>query len=57
MRYLIDYESSKHWLRTKSEKRIKVLRSNNGGEYTFDGFIDFCSEARIKMEFIVSYKL
>ena len=39
----------------QSRKRIKVLQSNNGGEYTFGGFIDFCSEARIKREFTVLY--
>ena len=38
-------------------KNIKVLCSNNGGEYTSDGFVDFCSEARIKREFTVPYNL
>ena len=28
-----------------SGKRIKVQRSDNGGEYTFGGFNDFCKEA------------
>ena len=40
----------------KSRKRIKFLRSDNGGEYTSGGFVDFYSEARIKREFTVPYK-
>lgn len=38
-----------------SRKRIKVLRSDNGGEYTLGSFHDFCIEAEIKMEFYVPY--
>jgi transposase InsO family protein len=36
-------------------KRIKVLRSDNGGEYTSKEFEGFCKEARIKRELIVPY--
>jgi hypothetical protein len=36
-------------------RRIKVLRSDNGGEYTSRDFNDFCIEARIKREYIVPY--
>jgi transposase InsO family protein len=36
-------------------KKIKTLRSDNGGEYTSKGFCDFCVEAGIKREYIVSY--
>ena len=39
----------------QSEKKIKVLRSDNGGEYTSGGFVDFCSEVGIKREFIAPY--
>jgi transposase InsO family protein len=39
----------------QSGKRIKVLWSNNGGEYTSGGFVDFCSEAVIKREFTGPY--
>ena len=39
----------------QSEKRMKFLRSDNGGEYTSGGLVDFCSEAGIKREFIVPY--
>jgi transposase InsO family protein len=36
-------------------KKIKVLRSNNGGEYTSNEFKDFYKEAEIKRELTVSY--
>jgi transposase InsO family protein len=35
-------------------RKIKVLRINNGGEYTSNEFIDFCKEAGIKREKIVA---
>jgi transposase InsO family protein len=36
-------------------KKIKILRSGNGGEYTSKGFCNFCVEAGIKREYIVPY--
>ena len=36
-------------------RRIRVLRSDNGGEYISGGFVDFCGRARIKREFTVPY--
>ena len=36
-------------------KRIKILRSNNGGEYTSTKLNDFYKEAGIKRELIVPY--
>lgn len=38
-----------------SGKRIKVLRSDNGGEYTSGSFHDFCIEAGIKRELCIPY--
>ena len=38
-----------------SGRRIKILRSDNGGEYTFTKFNDLCKEAGIKREVAVSY--
>ena len=35
--------------------RIKILRSDNGGEYTSTKFNDFCKEAGIKRELTVPY--
>jgi transposase InsO family protein len=37
------------------EKKIKFLRSNNGGEYTSKEFEYFFKEAGIKRELIVPY--
>lgn len=34
---------------------IKVLRSDNGGEYTSKGFSDFCKVAWIKRELTIPY--
>jgi transposase InsO family protein len=39
----------------QTDKKMKVLRSDNGGEYTSDEFKDLCKEPRIKRELIVSY--
>jgi transposase InsO family protein len=36
-------------------KKIKVLRSDNGGEYTSNEFKDLCKEEGMKRELIVSY--
>jgi transposase InsO family protein len=36
-------------------RKIKVLRSDNGGEYTSNEFINFCIEAGIKREITVLY--
>jgi hypothetical protein len=38
-------------------KKIKVLRSENGGDYTSKDFDAFCKEARIKRELTVIYNL
>jgi len=40
-----------------TERRIKILRSNNGGENTSKEIIAFCKESRIKRELIVPYNL
>jgi len=38
-----------------TEKRTKVLRTDNRGEYTFKELITFCKEAWLKRELIVPY--
>jgi transposase InsO family protein len=42
-------------LENHTGKKIKVLRSDNGGEYTSNEFKDFCKEERIKRDLKVSY--
>ena len=39
----------------QTRRKIKVLQSDNGREYTSGGFIDFYGEERIKKEFTISY--
>jgi len=36
-------------------KKIRILRSDNGGEYTSGDFTDFCKEAGIKREYTIPY--
>lgn len=36
-------------------KKVKILRSDNGGEYTSKEFVSFCKEVWIKRELIVPY--
>ena len=38
-----------------SEKKIKILRSNNGGEFTSNEFKDFCREFGIMRELTTPY--
>jgi transposase InsO family protein len=38
-------------------KKIKILRSDNGGEYTSNEFRDFCKEAGIKREMTVPFNI
>jgi transposase InsO family protein len=36
-------------------KKIRALRTNNGGEYTSKEFMEFCEGEGIKRELIVPY--
>jgi hypothetical protein len=38
-----------------SERKIKMLRSNNGGEYTSKEFVNFCKDVGIKRELTTPY--
>jgi transposase InsO family protein len=37
------------------EKKINMLRSDNGGEFTSDEFMEFCKEVGIKRELSTPY--
>ena len=40
-----------------SEKKIKILRSDNGGEFTSNEFNEYCKEFGIKRELTIPYNL
>eukprot|EP00253_Pinus_taeda_P032374 PITA_32374 len=40
---------------TQTGRKIKSLRSDNGGEYTLGEFVDYCAKAGIRREFTVPY--
>ena len=42
-------------MKNQPGKKVKALRSENGGEYISKEFADFCAEKGIKWEFIASY--
>jgi len=39
----------------QTSRKIRCLRSNNGGEYTSNAFDDFCAREGIRREMIVAY--
>jgi transposase InsO family protein len=49
------FREFKALMENQTGKNIKVLRSDNGGEYTSNDFNDFCREAGIKKEKTVPY--
>jgi transposase InsO family protein len=52
---LVKFQEFKAQVEKLIGRKIKVLRSDNGGEYTSKDFRNFCIEAGIKREFIVPY--
>ena len=49
------FQEFKALVENLSERKIKVLRSNNGGEYTSKDFNDFLQEVGIKRELTTPY--
>jgi len=52
---LSKFKEFKALLENQSEKRIKTLRSDNGGEFTSSEFNDLCKKAGIKRELSTPY--
>jgi transposase InsO family protein len=52
---LAKFQEFKSQVENLTGRKIKVLRSDNGGEYTSKEFINFCIEAGIKRELTVPY--
>ena len=51
------FKNFKAMAEKESNKFIKVLRSNGGGEYMSNEFMDFCKYHGIKRHFIARYSL
>jgi transposase InsO family protein len=49
------FREFKALVENQTGKKSKVLRSDNGGEYTPNEFKNFCKEARIKMELTMPF--
>jgi transposase InsO family protein len=49
------FKEFKNLVENLFEKKIKVLRSDNGGEFTLDEFKAFCGEVGIKRELSTPY--
>jgi hypothetical protein len=49
------FQEFKALVENLSERKIKVLRSENGGEYNSNEIKDFCREARLKRELTTPY--
>jgi transposase InsO family protein len=52
---LAKFQEFKAQVENLTQRKIKVLRSNNEGEYTSKDFSNFCIEAGIKKEFTAPY--
>jgi transposase InsO family protein len=55
MRSSVGFREFRAQVENQTGKNIKVLRSDNGGEYTSNDFKDLCKEEGIKRELTVSY--
>ena len=51
----VRFKEFKALVENHSKKKIKTLRSDNGGEFTSNEFKDLCKEVRIKRELTTSY--
>jgi transposase InsO family protein len=49
------FKEFKDLIENLSERKIKILGSDNGGEYTSKEFVSFCKDARIKRELTTPY--
>ena len=50
------FQEFKPLVENATKRKIKVMGSNNGGEYIGKAFKQFCVKVRIKKKLIVAYK-
>jgi transposase InsO family protein len=53
--FFVWFQEFKALVENQSGKGIKVLRSDNGGEYSSRQFVDFCAQHGITRQMIVPY--
>jgi hypothetical protein len=53
---LAKFQEFKAQIENQTGRKFKILRSDNGGEYTSKDFNSFCIEVGIKRDFMVPYK-
>jgi transposase InsO family protein len=49
------FKEFKSLIKNLSERKIKILRSDNGEEYTSKEFVNFCKDVKIKRELTTPY--
>jgi transposase InsO family protein len=49
------FKEFKALIENLSKRKIKILRSDNGEEYTSKEFVNFCKDVRIKRELTTPY--
>jgi transposase InsO family protein len=49
------FKEFKALIENLSKRKIKILRSDNGGEYTSKEFVNFCKDVGIKRELTTPY--
>ena len=49
------FQEFKALVESQTRNNIKVLRSDNGGEYTSNEFRDFCNQEGIQKQLVVPY--
>jgi len=49
------FKTFKKWVENQCDIKIKVIRSDNGTQYTFDKFKEFCIDVGIEHQFTTVY--
>ena len=55
MKCSVKFKEFKALIENLSERNIKILRSDNGGEYTSKEFVNYCKDVGIKRELTTPY--